>query len=497
MAEIAGGDADRPDRWTSTAVRDEQLAGAGPTTTAASGRRTWLRWHLPFMIVLLAGAAIRVIVVLAYRPAVLFPDSISYLAAARRLVPGVNRPLGYSGLLAPLLYSPHPLLVVAIVQHLMGLTMAVVLYALLLRWKVRRWLAIVATLPVLFDSYQLLIEQYIMADTFFELLMVVGLVVLAWKRTPIPLWACAVSGFALALGAITRLDGAALLLPALGYVILRQPGVRLRVVGALAMVVTFAVPVGLYAVGYDLAHGKLALSGYSGHFLYGRVMPFATCTGLSLPSYERSLCPTTPPGHREPTDFWIWSPKSPAYHLHLPPGKETDAVLSDFGKRVVLNQPGTYAKSVLTNFVDGFALVRNGSARFQFQRDYPLNGFDPAPVSHKYGDQTPYANHRYTGFLYYYGRYVNAPGPIEALALVLGLLGGFGVGRARRSGMRLVCLLFAVGGLAVLLPSNAASIFSWRYVLPSLELLPVAGALGFTALTARSHRREPARERQT
>ncbi len=490
---MAGGHADRPDPWARTAVHDE-LTEAEPVTPAASARWVALRRHLPFLIVLLAGAAIRIIVVLAYRPAVLFPDSIDYLAAAHRLVPGLNRPLGYSGMLAPLLYSPRPLLTAVALQHLMGLAIAVGLYAFLLRWNVRRWLAILATLPILFDSYQLLIEQYIMADTFFELLMVIGLVVIAWKRTRVPIWACAVSGFVLALGMITRLDGAALLIPALGYVILRQPRMRLRLVGALAMVVAFVAPVGLYAVGYDLAHGKLALSGYSGRFLYGRVMPFATCSGLSLPDYERSLCPTTPPGHRQPTDYWIWSPKSPAYHMHLPPGVEMDAALKDFGKRVIVHQPGTYAKTVLTSFVDGFSPVRHGSERFQFQRDYPLNGFDPAPISHKYGDVTPSVDHRLTGFLYNYGRFINTPGPVVALALVLGLLGGFGLGRARRSGMRLVCLLFVVGGLAVLLPSNAASIFSWRYVLPSLELLPVAGALGLTALTARSPRGEPARE---
>ena len=50
-------------------------------------------------------------------------------------------------------------------QHLVGLAMAVALYLMMRRHGVPRWLAAVATAPILLDAYQLQIEQTIMPDT--------------------------------------------------------------------------------------------------------------------------------------------------------------------------------------------------------------------------------------------------------------------------------------------------------------------------------------------
>ena len=74
------------------------------------------------------------------------------------------------------------------------------------------------------------------------------------------------------------------------------------------------------------------------------------------------------------------------------------------------------------------------------------------------------------------------PGPLLGLAFLAGLLGGFGVGRARRSGLRAACLLPTLCGL-LLLSSADVFEFSWRYQLPALVLAPLGGALGLTALT--------------
>ena len=68
---------------------------------------------------------------------------------------------------------------------------------------------------------------------------------------------------------------------------------------------------------------------------------------------------------------------------------------------------------------------------------------------------------------------------------VAGLVGGLGVGRARRSPLRAPALLWTVtAGILALLP--AVYEFSWRYMLPALVMMPVAGALGVTALTDRT-----------
>src|SRR5258708_3829595 len=88
-------------------------------------------------------------------------------------------PVGYKGPLRAILLVGN-FDAVAAVQHLLGLAMAVVLYLLLLRRGVPRWLAALATAPVLLDAYQVQIEQTIMPDTWFEALIVARLAILLW-----------------------------------------------------------------------------------------------------------------------------------------------------------------------------------------------------------------------------------------------------------------------------------------------------------------------------
>jgi hypothetical protein len=91
-------------------------------------------------------------------------------------------------------------------------------------------------------------------------------------------------------------------------------------------------------------------------------------------------------------------------------------------------------------------------------------------------------NHTLAGFLRRYQRVGYTPGPLLGLALIVGLLGALGVGRARRSGLQCACLLFSGATLVVLVTAVAVNQFSWRYQLPQLILIPPAGALGLTAL---------------
>ena len=71
------------------------------------------------------GLALRVVTQLAYRPALPCIDSCKYLPGT-----GGYDPVGYNFLLKPLLWAGE-LAVVAGFQHLLGLTMALALYATL------------------------------------------------------------------------------------------------------------------------------------------------------------------------------------------------------------------------------------------------------------------------------------------------------------------------------------------------------------------------------
>src|SRR6202012_5022647 len=117
---------------------------------------TLVRRHWMLAALLLAGLGLRGGTLLSYRPALLYIDSPKYL------VDGLQKydPQGYRVVLAPLTWLGD-LAQVAGVQHLLGLAMAVALYATLLRRNAPRWAAALAVAPVLLDAYQLQMEQTI------------------------------------------------------------------------------------------------------------------------------------------------------------------------------------------------------------------------------------------------------------------------------------------------------------------------------------------------
>ncbi|HEV2452508.1 MAG TPA: hypothetical protein VGS62_11355, partial [Streptosporangiaceae bacterium] len=218
----------------------EETAPAEPA--AAPGGR-WLRWrklasasgdwghgsrraasvigrHWLVSALLVTGLVLRVLAQIAYRPALLYVDTLKYLYGA---YPGSD-PLGYRYLLKVILVAGD-LGLVAAIQHLLGLAMAVVLYIVLMRRGVNRWLASLAVAPVLLDAYQLQMEQTIMPDVWFEAIIVAGLAVLLWKPATSPR-AAAVAGLILGASATFRQVGELLILPAVLYLLVTGGGWR-------------------------------------------------------------------------------------------------------------------------------------------------------------------------------------------------------------------------------------------------------------------------------
>ncbi len=97
------------------------------------------------------------------------------------------------------------------------------------------------------------------------------------------------------------------------------------------------------------------------------------------------------------------------------------------------------------------------------------------------------------GLRYYqlHGGYT--PGPLFLLALLAGIAGIFTFGRRRDPGnLSLACLLVTGSAVAVLLGADLYE-FSWRYQLPALVTLPIAGALGATAIARQLRHRRAAK----
>ena len=200
--------------------------------TPAEDRRT-ARWHASWtglarrhwlaIILLTAGLALRVLAQVTYRPALFYIDTARYLYNAD----GMD-PVGYKVPLRAILFVAN-FDTVAAVQHLLGLAMAVVIYVLLVRRGVSRWLAALAIAPVLLDAYQIQNEQAIMPGTWFEALIVAGLAILLWR--PRAGWrAVLAAGVVLGTSATFAQVGEALILPGVIYLLAAGGGWR-RAVG--------------------------------------------------------------------------------------------------------------------------------------------------------------------------------------------------------------------------------------------------------------------------
>ncbi|MDX6366232.1 MAG: hypothetical protein QOK30_1308 [Nocardioidaceae bacterium] len=451
--------------------------------------RRFLREHRLFVLAVVLAATVRLVVMLGFTPAFVLGDGPAYLSFLETFVPQPTRPAGYGLLvLYPLSQVTSGLVAVALVQHLMGLGTAVMSYALLRRWGVTAWLATLATLPVLYDGMQLMLEHSVLSDTLFEFLVVAAVVVVGWRRQP-PVELALAGGLLLGTAVTVRLVGEPLVLGGVAFCLAVGHGWRQKLRSVVALVLGFAVPVGAYMTWYHHDHGVYALSQYGGESLYMRTTSFVDCSRVSVPRYERVLCPAAPVGHRRAPDWYTWHDPRTVPRLRPPPGTTADQAMRQFALAAIRAQPVAYARVVLRDFMLNFDVWRgdrfeyHSAVKWRFSRYlHPL----PSQVEHSaYRDHggaqlVPHAP--FASAMARYGRFVYLPGPLLLACLVLGLIGGLGGSRAKRSGMRPLCLLLTGTGLGLILLPDLVGEFVWRYQLPALALLPAGAALAATAL---------------
>jgi hypothetical protein len=491
---------------------DTVLADTAPAAGEASGPagrmaawRAGLREHWLAAALVAVGVILRVMAQFAYRPALFYIDSVKYLYNAEG-----NDPEGYKAPLRAILAVSNLNTVIAL-QHLLGLAMAVVVYRLLLRRGVGRWLAALAIAPLLLDAYQLQMEQTIMPGTLFEALIVAGLAILLWR--PVfrgatggrpagrlqPSWRAVIAaGLVIGTSATVAQVGEALILPAAFYLLVCGGGWRHALGKAAAMILACAVPILAYCSGsYILTHDFfLSHSGVTS--FYGRTAAAVDCKTIKLTPLERGICPS-PANQAKGSDWLQFASKAPvqAYYRDLPRA-EVNTVITDFDRAVITQQPVRVLDAYLRDVAKIYSVTRQtdlGDApisRWQFRTSFPyFNPHATKPevdgIVRQFGGGLPAVWQPVASFLRSYqldGGFT--PGPLLLLFTFTGLFGSAAALMRRRldqatAQLALASLLFFVSAVGLLLVSDLF-VFSWRYQIPALVTLVPGGVLGIAVV---------------
>ena len=477
--------------------RPEPLEAAGPTAGASGsgadfavlaglGTRTLrlTRRHLLFLVLLVLAAVARAYVTAAYSTALWFPDSGTYVDRAATLEPAVDRPWGYSAFLAVL----DRLVVfryVAVTQHLLGLIMMVLVYALLQRRGVSRWASLLAVVPLGFDAYLLNIEHFILAETLFMLLLVLAVVVLLAEERP---GALLVGTVGVLMGAltVTRTVGTFLVAVVLVYLVIRVLLRTLRWTAAATFVVGVAVVLLPYAAWFHSHHGSFALTDYTGHFLYGRVATFVQCEEVDMPERLQPLCPTAPPEERPTGDNFVWMAHSPANATRDGVRVWSEDDLEEFSTIAIKGQPWDYLHRIVSETTHYLMPGRYSGPQdtCPLWWQFPMPTADPPQTCSSVLAPGPFG-HRpaLVDDLRAYQQVAYTPGPVLGICIVAGFGALFLHRRSWRD--RLDPALLAAVGLALLLGPALTASFDYRFLLPTLAVLPPAAALATRGLSLR------------
>jgi hypothetical protein len=265
----------------------------------------------------------------------------------------------------------------------------------------------------------------------------------------------------------------------------------------------FALPVvGYMSYSAVIMHYGFELSNMGNAYLYGRAAHAADCAALKIPAVERPLCPSPSVSASLGVDGLVNASESPRVmyepvNIYLGEVIDTNPWQKDLAYHVLRQQPMRVAGDIAQDTVKIFALTRNTEqgdtpvARWQFQFGYPT--YPPGITRHGWrsasrvfalagGGGHARVHWKPDIALRYYqlhGGYT--PGPAFLFGLLAGIAGIFTYRRRRDSGPALACLLITGCAVAVLLGADLYE-FSWRYQLPALVTLPVAGAFGVVAL---------------
>jgi hypothetical protein len=479
-------------------------AVTGPGRVAA-GLRAGLRragraarpaalWRQHRLMTIAVGLALvpRILALLSFRPALLTADSFLYMSGAVTHTLGDIRPSGYSFFLAVIRILPHPLAAVTAAQHLMGLAVAVIVYALLRYWGLPGWGATLAAVPTLFDVREIALESYVLPDALFALVILAAVALLLSRRTP-RWWQCAAAGLLLAYACVLRGNGIPLAVVVAAFLLVRKVGWRAAAVAAAA----FAVPLLGYVAAFHATYGSYNLTTSDGLFLWSRTTSFANCAVIKPPPQLVPLCPDRARGIAVPAPAawsvphllaaptpsdYLWS--AGAWWRHdAQPGitRSNNRLGQRFAVAAITAQPLDYLRVVGRDVLLTFTATDRpqGASSMTFTPAPRIAALPP----YYQADEQAYAGttentHAVTPWsfwLFLYQQPVVFPGLLFLAALVAGLAG---VARGWRRWGGVAALPAALAVVSILSPALLTQSL-YRYAIVAIPLAALAAGLAF------------------
>jgi hypothetical protein len=454
--------------------------------------------HRLFVVVLIPAALLRVDAELGFRWQVWFNDSFDYIENTVHFQLDTTRPSGYS-IWLKILEPFHTYALVTILQHLMGLAVAVMIYALARhRFGAPAWAATLATVPVLYDGFEIQLEHLILADIPFLFVLTIAVTLLLWSKEKPSLRRCMVIGLLLGIADALRSVGLPILVVFAVYMVLQR--VKWRRI--LAMGVICGVPLVAYAGVFDLEHGQFAMSDSTGVFLYSRVMTFAECSKMNVPDDMLWMCTAVPPDKRPIAQSYIWTAAAPTGPrseytsplARLTPTKFTPLVnkmAEKFAIKAIEAQPLAYLR---VTFDDTWRVFGFKRTVFPNPATYDEYVFSRHPLripsynmTTEYGKWTSYAAayvkgdpetevvQPFAAIIETYEKHVYLPGTIYGLILLFGA-GGIVMSWRRWGGEAL--LPWTISLALIVIPAATAE-FDYRYVLPAVPFACLAAVMAF------------------
>lgn len=446
-----------------------------------------IRRHWPFALVLAAGALLRIATEVAYRPALFYSDSWGYLAMAHGS--GIVsfaplRPSGYALILKVLHFLPA----ITLAQHLAGLATATLVYATCRHLHVRRWLATVGGAFVALDAWAIALEQYVLAEAFFGLALMLAVWATLVSRRSSREVALGFAGLCIAAAVLMRPVGLFAVPAWFIWMLWARIGLRPVIAGVGCLV----VPLVVYSIAHASVTGTFGLTQANGWFLYGRVGTIATCDGIDVERAARKLCDRPPEAAYENQSWFMFNRKSPARRAFGGISADSDRqartnrILGKFARQVIVERPGDYAQLVAGDF---FRYLRPGpraahreDQTVEFPHSSRIVFDDRATRRRLYPGLEPRASAP-AGALRSYGKVFHTSRILVALAILAGLAALVAGWRDADSRMPAVFLTLGIA-VGILLGAALAAGFALRYLVPVVAELAVLGTLSAELLVS-------------